>query len=615
MTPSCRASGWFFVAGVALALAGGARLPVRAQGTQGAERAQELITADFLAVTSDGEPVADLTAAEVSVRINGRARPIRSLQLTSIASSVARIATGAATSLPPPFGSNDVAIEGRTFYLVIDDDSFRVGRERVLRDAVDKFLTALSPFDRVALVTMPYGGVRVGLTLDHSRIRTSFSTIIGQASADETGSQLACRTLRTLESLIGLIETLPADAAPKTIIFVSGGLAGPRRDNVPMLAPGPCELRSELFQQVGVAAGAARAQFYIVQPDETTVRTHAIQRENIAGVGYTGSDNPLEGIENLAGVTGAHRLNLSGSPETAFGRIVRETSAHYVAAFVPDRNDRTGRSLQLSVRVNRPNVIVRARPEITFRAPDPRDSATTVRQMVLSGRSFRDLPLRVAAYASREAADDQPVQGTVIEPVRIITLIEPVDAAAKLATVGAVLIDEQGKTVTQWAGSGSDLTTLPIRAGMIAPAGAYRLRVAAIDAQGRGGTVDTEVAADLTPAGPLRLSSLILGLSREGGFVPKLQFSAEPVALGQLEIYGGTPGLKIVAALELATSLNGPAVVTVPLAVRPVGPNRYIATGAIPIGSLPAGDFAVRAIVGADGQPAGRVIRTLRKVT
>jgi hypothetical protein len=116
----------------------------------------------------------------------------------------------------------------------------------------------------------------------------------------------------------------------------------------------------------------------------------------------------------------------------------------------------------------------------------------------------------------------------------------------------------------------------------------------------------------LTPAGQLKLSSLLLGLSRDGGFIPKMQFAAEPVALAYLEIYGGIPGMPLIAALELATTLNGPAIVTVPLAIK-FADSRYLATGAVPIGALPPGDYAVRAIVGVEGQPAGRVVRTLRK--
>jgi VWFA-related protein len=576
----------------------------RAQNTPGVERAAEILSVDFTAVGVDGWPVADLDAADVTVRINGKPRALRSLQYVPVATATATQSAPGVIQLPPPFGTNDSAVPGRVFHLVIDDESFRTGREQALRDAVDRFVTGLMPWDRVSLVTMPYGGVKVPLTVEHSRVRTAISTLVGHATGSETGSELACRSRRTLESLIGLIETFGVSEDPKTVIFVSAGLAGPRRDNLPMLAPGACELRSDLYQQVGVAAGAARAQFYLVLPEDVMLRPGSRQSENIAGVGFTGSDNPLEGLEHLAGVTGAHRMNLTGVPETALGRVARETSGYYVATFVPEGIDRSGRTQQLSVKTRRPNVIVRARPEITFAVAPPRQAATTVREMVLSGRPHRELQLRASGYASREPGG---------ETVKVTTLIEPADPAAKVATVGVVLFDERNKVMAQWTGSGSDLKSVPIMAGLVVPPGFYRLRVGAIDDEGRGGTVDTEVAADLTPAGQLKLSSLLLGLSRDGGFIPKMQFAAEPVALAYLEIYGGIPGMPIIAALELATTLNGPAIVTVPLATK-FGDSRYLATGAVPIGALPPGDYAVRAIVGVQGQPAGRVVRTLRKV-
>jgi len=39
-----------------------------------------------------------------------------------------------------------------------------------------------------------------------------------------------------------------------------------------------------------------------------------------------------------------------------------------------------------------------------------------------------------------------------------------------------------------------------------------------------------------------------------------------------------------------------------------------VATGAMPIGSLPPGDYVVRGIVRLEDGTTGRVIRTLRKV-
>ena len=133
---------------------------------------------------------------------------------------------------------------------------------------------------------------------------------------------------------------------------------------------------------------------------------------------------------------------------------------------------------------------------------------------------------------------------------------------------------------------------------------------------GRGGTADSDVFVELAPAGPLKLSSLVLGLIRNNRFIPKLEFGEEPVAISSLEIYGGAPGARITALIEIAPTLNGPAIIQMPLVIEPTDePNRFTATGAVPIGSLPAGDYVVRAIVGLEGQPSGRVVRTLRKTS
>jgi hypothetical protein len=110
------------------------------------------------------------------------------------------------------------------------------------------------------------------------------------------------------------------------------------------------------------------------------------------------------------------------------------------------------------------------------------------------------------------------------------------------------------------------------------------------------------------------LSSIVLGLSRDRSFVPRLQFGAEPVAIAQVEIAGGTPGAGMKAALELAGSLHGPPLVTVPLAFTRTGDGRFVASGAVPIGALPPGDFIVRAYIGEEGQPVGRLVWTIRKV-
>jgi hypothetical protein len=61
-------------------------------------------------------------------------------------------------------------------------------RERPLRDAVSRFLVELYPRDRIALVTMPYGGLKVDFTTDRQAVGRALSTIVGQASSDRTGA-------------------------------------------------------------------------------------------------------------------------------------------------------------------------------------------------------------------------------------------------------------------------------------------------------------------------------------------------------------------------------------------------------------------------------------------
>ena len=575
----------------------------RAHGqTRPVERGPDLPSVDFVALAADGRSLPDLTAGEVSVKIDGRVRAIRALHLVTLANAAQGQAPPAAAP-PAPFGSSNTGDKGRTIVLVLDDDSLRAGNEARLRQGVKGLLAGLTRRDRVSLVTMPYGGVKVPLTEDHVRVERALSVTSGQAPKSETGSEMACRTRRVLESLAGLLETYGYRDEPMTLLFFSTGMAGPRRDAPVTLAPGMCELNKDKFEQVAAAAARARANVYVIQPDDAAMRT--TQRENIAGFGFTGSDNPLEGLENLAGVTGGERLHLATSAD-ALGRVLLQSAAYYVASLEPQASDRDGRMHRLDVRATRPGVVVRARPSISFRKDESRTSTVTranAREMLRVADGFNDLSIRATGYVSRNAAD-----GTI----KVTFVAEPTDPLVRFTSAAAALVDEDGRIVGQW--TASDMEAAPMVGAMVVPAGTYRLRVAATDAAGRGGTADERVIAALTPAGPLQLSTLVLGLSRSGVFVPTLEFGSEPVAIASFEIYGGAAGTPLFSALEVARTLDGPAVATLRLALERAAEGRYLATGAIPLGALPPGDFVVRATVGIEGQPAAQIVRTLRKV-
>jgi hypothetical protein len=563
----------------------------------------EPFTFEFLAVANDGTPIEDLKPEEVQLKLDGRLRPLRSVQWVPVFHP--RTSDGRpAMPLPPPFSTNTAQDGTRTLLLVIDDSSFRPGREKPLRDVVHNFLGSLGPRDLSALVTVPYGGLKTDLTNEHERVSVALSKLVGQAPQTETGSDLACRTRRSLESLTGLLESLRGGEGPTTVLFFSSRLAGPRRDADLTRAPGRCEITVDHFNRVGDAASAVRALFYIIQPDDTMLHGGSNQTEGLAGGGFIGSDNPLEGLEHLSGVTGGKRLQLQTAGDASLSRVTRETAGYYMIRFDVDSSDREGLRRHADLRVSRPGVSLRVRPRFTVPPSEPPNAPTPL-SMLRYGRVFRGLPLRTAAYVSDNPLDDK---------LKVVTIVEPLDPSAKIVSLTAALFDENGHSNAQWTATDTDAR--PLIGAMAAPPGVYRLRVAATDSLGRAGTTDAEVRVELAPAGVLSLSGVVLGLSRKGVFTPKMEFTDEPSALASVEVYGQPAGEPMWVSFELATTVNGPPLVTTPGVIESTRiRDRFVVTGAVPINSLPPGDYVVRAIGGLKGQPTGRSVRTLRKVS
>jgi len=508
----------------------------------------------------------------------------------------------AVSSVPSPYGTNDEVAGGRRFALVIDQESFIAGREQPLRDAIEGLLKHLTPADRTMVAALPFGGVISNFTSDIERVRLAAGRVTGQGSRTETGSDLACRTRRFLESLEGWLQQQGTATSPLTVVLFTSGLAAPRRDAPMGLMPGMCELEVDKFRHVAAAASAARANFYVMQPAEVGLGT-SLPRQTLGGVGDRGSDNPLEGIEHLTGVTGGVRLPLDATGTASLLRVARESSAYYVAELEPVANEALDRNRSLGVRVTRKGVTVRARPGIRFdKSLATRRIRLTVPELLASIEAFPELRLRIGGFTARDA------EGRL----RLGILIEPVDSAVPLESAGAILIAPNGQVVGRWFARSA--TDRPLLGAIAADAGPYRLRVAAVDAAGRAGVAEGDVDVEVTRVGPLSLGSLMLGVSREGSTAPQLEFRAEPTAIAYFDIYGGVEGLPLSVRLEVARSVDGPAAIAQPLVLTRADQTRVVASGTVPIGALPPGDYVVRGIVRLESGETGRVIRTLRKV-
>jgi len=588
-----------FAAGVITLLAaasvlGTAALPAAPQKpSQAAPAAPQPVTVLFRALLADGRPFADLRPEDVELKVDGKARTIGSLVFVQPGSGQA---AAAMAEVPPPFATNTRVSELRDTIFVIEDDSIGPTMTRPLQDAIRKFIGHLAPQDRVGLVTIPRAGLNVGLTSDRGAVESAISSLSGRAPRVEADADSACRTRQVLDGLLNLFRAASA-AAPTTVVIFGGGLTPPMISQMSTMnsTTNLCYIRAEDYRELELALLEAPLSVHVVHVQDPT------------GSGAAASSSQAQGLEHLAGVTGNKITRLVAQSDAVMARLAASTSAHYRLTFLPEDSERNGQTHTMSVKISRPDVEVMARPSLVIparRGSKPGAKAVAPRDMLRVGDSYRDLPLRASAYVSRESSADR---------ARVVVMLEPMEATASLKAAAVGLYDEKGKLAVQATADQDGLTRTPPMIAMVAKMGAYRLRVAATDAAGRAGTVDSALDVQLTGDGPLKLSSLVLGVAEEGRFAGRMQFYDEPTAVAYLEIYGVPKG-ELSAELQLAGIEGGQAAVRG--AMRVTGEptdDQHVALGGIPIGALPPGDVSVRAVVSLDGVPVGAVTRTLRK--
>lgn len=587
---------------LAVVLAAAAWSAPAAQNTPTAANPQTL-SIDFVALGSTGLPVLDLKPEQVSVKIGSRERRLLGLEIAQ------QGGPGGVDDVPPPFASSIPArARNRTLLLVLDEESIRPGREDAFRPAIAQLLNSLSPSDRVAILTVPLGGIRLDFTTDHAKAREVFNSLGGKAPRTITASDFACRTRRTLETLTGFLESLGGGEGPLSVVYISSSMSGPTRDSPTAgdrrIGPGMCELVVQKFEELGIAAAKARATFHVLQPEDQIISPGTVTAGDIAGNAITAN---VTGLEAIAGVTGADHLRLGGPSGDMIERILRH-SIFYVATVATEADD--SGVTRLEVKTTRPDVRIFARPRVALTKASTdagRKSVVTPRDMLGQARRYSEFAMRAIAYVSSNPGDAN---------LRVIAVAE-IEPSAKLAAAAVGLFDPAGKMVARWTAQPDELTGQTLMAALVAPPGHYRMRVAATDGSGRAATADYDLDATLQTAGPIKISGLVLGISREGTFYPRMIFSTEPTAIAQVELVDVPPaaGAMPTARLEIARSLNGPAITSLPAAVRAsTDPSRATLTGVLPIGALKPGDYVIRVIVTPPNGPSGRVVRTLRKV-
>jgi len=545
----------------------------------GAQATAGPATVEFVATTADGQLATDLTADQITLRVGNRDRVVSSLELVRFGG------TGTpASALPAPFGTNSITDGGRTFMIIVDEESLRPGLEDVVRNAVTELEQTLSPADRLALFTIPRGTTSLSPTTDRAAFAAALARIQGRQKATMTASDRRCHTRDTLNSVESLLQAAATPSGVTPVLFFTTGMVGAAAGSASGGAT-DCTVQPNDFQKMGPAADQARAQLYVLRAEQTTDRTTS------------------EGLENLTGVTGGQLMYVSGTEGGAMNRVIAETSAYYIATFQADANERTGGSARLDLRTTRTDVTLRTRATVAI----PRGAAAVTPESMLRELTVhRQFGLRVVGIPSRH-------EGDAANSMKVFALAQPVDPAVKLSAAAAALYDPLGKLIAQWTARPEELQRPVVAAAIPVPPGSYRLRMAAVDTSGRAATADYELNVTTASAGPADLGGLMMGAVSNGSFMPIITVTDQKEIVAVFELYG-RPGGGFGAIVEILSDINSPAIVDAP--PQPSATqieDKFMFMATLPVADLKPGDYILRAQLAFEGQPTGTLTRTIRK--
>jgi VWFA-related protein len=612
--------------------------------------AVDLVPVDVSVIDRDGRPVDDLKPEDFVLTVDGKPRRIASAEFI-------RLGGGEAVPAPPPYYStNAKAAGGRLIMLIVDQGSIAPGGARVAIEAAARFIDRLNPSDRLALFVIPGAGPQIDFTANHTMVRAMLKRIVGQAQAPigphrvgisealrvDRGDELAmmgiidrecagfrvaaeiaaCReavaaaareaiadvrnqTRNSILSLRYIMERLAETRTPKTVIYMAEGLVIDRDF-------------AELSWFPSVAA-RGQVSLYVLQIDSkqfdaTSSRVSPSRLEDLAVA--------EEGLSLMAGLARGAVFRVVSNADYAFNRLSLEISAYYLLSFEPEAGDRDGKAHKIKIEIPaRRNVAVRARGEFTVDPPRAHTDEEFVVETLRSPLLASEIGLKVATYTFRDP-DSQKLR--ILFAAEIDRSLNP---SGRLAA-GYALVDARANTVaSHFEPEVKSSVSAPTRTQQFVGAadapgpGVYVMKLAVVDSAGRRGSVEHSFRAQLTSAGQIRATDLMIAevapTTSQTGLVPAVaaEFTTDTLH-GYLELYSDSPEAlgSTEVTLEVAEGEDGRALDSAPVEfTREEGPSRRrVAEGAVPIALLPPGDYVARAVITVGGRRAGVVTRPFR---
>jgi VWFA-related protein len=639
---------------VALALAAIAQLSAAAQEPARPADPQpktfkssvDLVPVDVNVVDRTGRPVADLTAQDFALKVDGRPRRIATAEFIAVTRQSDR------APISHDYSANPASAGARLIMLVVDQGNIGMSRGKYAIDAARRFISRLTPADRIGLVTIPGAGPQIDFTANHALVETALQSVVGTADDGEhqdnqiglseaialqrgnrqvlqeildrectglaAGTLADCRsaleararsvyvalqgrTRDTLLSLRRVMERLSHTTTPKTVVLLSEGVQIDSRD-------------IKEVSWLGPAAARGQTTLYVLQLEAATFNASNAQNSPTRGADI---EFGHDGLGYLAGAAGGSVFKIISGADQAFNRLALELSGYYLLSFEPEPGDRDSKVHKIKIEVpRRKDIAVRARNQFSVDLPRVRTAGQQLADAIAAPLLATEIGLKIGAYSFTESTGDK---------LRVILAAEidrSQNPGQKIA-LGYSVVDARDQIVsTQLEPEvttpvrSADSTQTYLGAISVAP-GTYRIKLAVVDDGGRVGSVEHTVHARLTPAGQIHMTDLLLGEETSGsGLTPSVSADFNGDLLhGYVELHSESPEVLGAASvtLEIASSAQGRALQSVeaPFEKQRQPPeSRRVAETVVPIALLPPGDYVARAVVTVAGQRVGQVSRS-----
>lgn len=335
----------------------GAQAPPRVDTAQPTFRAGTTLVEVSAIVTRDGVPVTDLQQDDVRVLDNGVEQPLVAFEYVDL------------TTLEGP-------AQRRDFVLVIDDWHIEPRLTKPTQDVALRFVDALGPHDRLAIVNTGPHEVVQQLSTDRETSRQMIRRLHGQSAQGPLfpGAQ-ATRARVALEVIRNVADVLAADALERrAVVVVSEGHPG-FGETPGVREPLEWQLIREEYRRVLRAAAFANVAVYGIDPRGLTAGApirapggDGIAAAVAAQAAQTGADVMLG---RYYGSLGLLAMNTGGTLTVdtndhgkRIPQIMRDSRQYYRLAYVqpdPEAGQPQPATRRITVKVERPGVEVRAR--------------------------------------------------------------------------------------------------------------------------------------------------------------------------------------------------------------------------------------------------------------